>query len=203
MKTGSLRFTFSCQRCASVLEGREELSGRTGRCPTCGAIFVIPQVDTQTGLAAGPARVADDGQLPTPMHAYATAGEKAPRIRTLSGGQSAIVCPRCGRDMPVDANSCGACGLPFTMEGATAVVHASEGSNGWATAALTVGVLSIFTFCFPVAALAAIGLGFAALRKSRHCDPAFSGRSMAIAGIVFGFIGLSMFMVFAYMGRLF
>ena len=73
----SIRFTFSCARCASILEARGDHCGTKGRCPTCGAIFTIPEVDPRTGLPAKSAHVADDGQLPTPMHAYATAGAKA------------------------------------------------------------------------------------------------------------------------------
>jgi len=203
MNIANLRFTFSCQRCGSVLEALGEQCGRSGRCPTCGAVFIIPLVDPQTGLAAGPARVSDDGQLPTPMHAYGTAGGKAPKIRRLGSGEQVIVCPRCGRDMPVDAHTCGSCGLPFTIEGAAAVVQTADGVNSWSTAALTVGVLSIMTFCFPLPALAAIALGIVALRKGRSVGRATSGRSMAIAGIICGTLSLAVFVVWKFGGRLF
>jgi len=186
MSAAHLRFTFTCQRCGSVLEAVGDMCGQSGRCPTCGAVFVIPPVDANTGLATEPARVAEDGQLPTPMHAYATAGGKAPRIRTRPGGEQVIVCPRCGRDTGVDANTCSGCGLPFTMEGAAAVAQTAEGTSTLATWSLTVGVLSVLTFCFPALGPVAIGLGVSAIRRSSLYGQAQSGRSMAIAGIICG-----------------
>jgi len=181
-----IRFTFTCQRCSSILEARGDMGGQHGRCPTCGAVFVIPQVDPRTGLPAGPAVVEADGQLPTPMHAYATAGDKAPKIRRLQSGEQVIVCPRCRRDMPVDAETCSACGLPFTMEGAAAVSEVGSGRNGLATASLTIGVISLLAFCLPGLGLLAIGLGIGGLRRAEKMGPQRTGRSMAIAGIVCG-----------------
>src|SRR5206468_63102 len=130
------RFTFTCQRCQSILEGNSLISGQTGRCPTCGATFTVPHVDRTTGLPTGPAQVADDGQNPTPVHAYANAGEKAPMIRRLPGGDMVIVCPRCSANMPVEANLCSACGVPFTIEGATSIARHAGSGNSLATTAL-------------------------------------------------------------------
>jgi hypothetical protein len=205
MSIANLRFTFSCQRCGSVLEAVGQHCGQVGRCPTCGAVFVIPPVDPQTGLATGPARVTDDGQLPTPMHAYGTAGAKAPTIRRLGSGEQVIVCPRCGRNGPVDSNLCGGCGLPFTIEGAAAAAAVPGGNEGnpWSAAALTVGVLSVPSFCFPLPAVAAIGLGIVALRKGRMQGPAASKRGMAIAGIVCGILSLAVFAAWTAGDKLF
>jgi uncharacterized C2H2 Zn-finger protein len=203
MSTVRLRFTFSCQRCGSVLEASGDMATRSGRCPTCGAVFTVPDVDPNTGLAAGPATVADDGQLPTPMHAYATAGGKAPTIRRLPNGDSVIICPRCNRNMPVDADLCGSCGLPFTMEGATTAAESVEYGNAPATAALTVGVLSLLTFCFPILGIVAILLGVRAIQKANSLGPQRTGRSMAIAGIVCGVLSITAFAVWGYLTNLF
>jgi DNA-directed RNA polymerase subunit RPC12/RpoP len=124
------RFTFSCQRCGSVLEAIGEQCGQTGRCPTCGAVFVVPPVDPETGTATEVAVVADDGQLPTPMHAYATAGDRAPKIVRRETGEQVIVCPRCRREMPIDADGCTACGVPFTLEGAETRGIGGAGGGG-------------------------------------------------------------------------
>jgi NADH dehydrogenase FAD-containing subunit len=52
---------------------------------------VIPPVNERTGVAAGLAQVTDDGQLPTPMHAYATAGEKAEAsVNVVGGGATGV-----------------------------------------------------------------------------------------------------------------
>jgi len=180
------RFTFSCQRCSSILEARGEMSGERGTCPTCGALFIIPRTDPNTGLPLGPAVVEADGQLPTPMHAYATAGDKAPIIRRLASGEQVIVCPRCERHSPVDAHVCATCGMPFTMDGSAAIAQISSGRNGLATASLTVGVVSLLAGCLPGLGLVAIGLGIGGLNRAENRGPDRLGRGMAIAGIVCG-----------------
>ena len=88
------RFQFRCLRCRSVLEARSSQSGQQARCPTCDASFAVPIIDAQTGLAASDADPGDDGELPTPMHAYAAAGDKAPRIIRKGDDTLAIGCSR-------------------------------------------------------------------------------------------------------------
>lgn len=189
-----IRFTFSCSRCSSVLEATDDLCGRPGRCPTCGGVFRVPPIDPQTGLAAGRALVENDGQLPTPMHAYATAGARAPKIVTRPDGQQVIVCPRCGRADSVDANLCGSCGMPFTMEGAEVIIQTGGGpeANTLASAALTVGVLSIPTFCVPVLGVVAVVLGFLAIRRAESYGPGAPGRRMALVGIICGLMSVAL-----------
>lgn len=190
----SLRFTFSCQRCNSILEGSSDLCGDLGRCPTCGAVFNVPQVDRQTGLPTGPAVVADDGQLPTPVHAYAAAGDKAPQIRRADDGELSIVCPRCSTQMPVDANLCTNCGIPFTIEGAAEITGTAPSGNGLAIAALCVGIASVPLFMLAVVlGPVAIGLGVAGLRRARRLGSTGQGRSMAVAGIICGLVSLAIF----------
>jgi DNA-directed RNA polymerase subunit RPC12/RpoP len=191
---GRIRFNFSCSRCGSILEATSDHSGRNGRCPTCGGLFVVPHADPHTGLARGPAQVTDDGQLPTPMHAYATAGTKAPVIRRLADGRDVIVCPRCGGQCDVEANACPKCGMPFTMDGATEAAVTAPESNGLATASLTIGVLSLPTFCLPILGVVAIGLGIAALKRAPALGPSGQGRGMAMTGIVCGILSLGSFL---------
>jgi hypothetical protein len=188
------RCRFSCQRCGSVLETFGEQCGQPGRCPTCGAVFVVPPFDPQTGLVSSTASVPEDGQLPTPMHAYATAGDRAPKIVRRADGQQVIVCPRCRREAPVDADGCPACGMPFTLEGTKAGgVAAETRDNNLATAAFTVGVLSVLSFCLPVLGPVAIGLGIAGIRRAKRSGMYGSGRSMAVAGIILGAVSVALF----------
>ncbi len=179
----AVRFTFSCMRCASVLEARGDHGGTKGRCPTCGAIFVIPEVDPRTGVPSTAAHVADDGQLPTPMHAYATAGTKAPKIVRLENGEEAIECPRCNQRAPADANQCPVCGTPYTMEGADAVIRGGNDSNGMATAAIIVAILGI---CIPGGGLLAAGLGWAGVVKATELGQSRPGYGLAVGAIIIG-----------------
>ncbi len=194
--SSAVRFTFTCQRCGSVLESSRDLCGQSGSCPTCGAVFTVPRVDAVTGMATEPAIVADDGQLPTPMHAYATAGTKAPEIRRLPSGNQVIICPRCQGQMAIDADTCSRCGIPFTMEGAASVAQVGPESNGLATAALTVGILSIVSACFPILGPVAIGLGIGGLYRAGKMQAGESGRKLAWAGIICGLAALGLFALF-------
>lgn len=181
----AVRFTFSCTRCASILEASGEHCGTTGRCPTCGAVFTIPQVDPRTGVPSSSAFVADDGQLPTPMHAYATAGAKAPKIVRLDSGEDVIICPRCNRQSPLDSNQCKTCGTPYTIEGAEAVVHGAGNTNGLASAAITVSLLGL---CIPFIGLVGAGLAIAAMQKSSELGQTRPGYKLAVAALVVGLI---------------
>lgn len=189
-------FTFVCQRCSSILEGQSSLCGQRGRCPTCGAEFTIPQVDPRTGAAIGPAIVQDDGQLPTPVHAYASAGVRAPQIRRLSSGEQVIVCPRCERQMAIDANLCSSCGMPFTIEGAEFVSQTLPGSNAPATAAFVLSLVGLVMFCLPVPGLAGVVLGIVGLKRARALGPRGHGRVPAFLGIIVG--GLSIALACVY-----
>lgn len=182
----AIRFTFSCQRCSSILEATSPSCGHPGRCPTCGAVFIVPAVDRNTGLPTGPAVVADDGQLPTPVHAYAAAGDKAPKIRRLADERLVIVCPRCEAHMSVDANICSACGIPFTIEGAAIVTKADPNRNGLASAALVLGVASAFLFKLVIFGPLAIGLGIGGLWRAKKQGKPYPGRATAWIAILCG-----------------
>ncbi len=189
---GVRTFNFLCKRCGSVLEGRSDQAGRPGKCPTCAAVFTIPRVDVRTGLATGPGDPGEDGQDPTPMHAYAAAGARAPQIVEAESGGLMILCPRCDGASPVDSHNCPACGLPFTMEGATHRA-ASPGSDGFAVASMVLGIIGVLGgLCIvgAVAAILAIIFGAVGLRNIRDSGGSKSGRGMAIAGIVCGVVGL-------------
>lgn len=64
-------------------------------------------------------------------------------------------------------------------------------SNGAAIGSLVCGVL----FCIPaITSLVAIILGFIGLRKAR--DPQVGGKGLAIAGLILGFLGVGMWVLF-------
>lgn len=193
MLPSAIRFTFTCQRCGSALEGHSGLSNQTGRCPTCAAVFVIPEVDQRTGLPTGPAVVADDGQLPTPMHAYAAAGGKAPSIITRESGEQVIVCPRCRGESGVESHLCPRCGLPFTIEGAGAIAATAEGgANRLSTISFVCGVIGIFTFCLPIMGGLAVVLGIVALMRMPEGIRETANRRYAICGVACGVISLAL-----------
>ncbi len=193
----SLRFNFSCRLCGSVLEALIAQSGTPGRCPTCAAVFNIPSVDPRTGLALGVGAGAGDSgetkQDPTPVHAYAAAGGKAPEIVHLEGAGQAIVCPRCAVTSDIEQNYCAACGFAFTMEGASRAAQAS--ADGYAVASFVVGLLSL-PVCICADAYGGIGaflagiLGWTSLTRVRTAGSARGGRAWAVAGLALAVVGL-------------
>ena len=144
--------------------------GQTGRCPSCGAQFEVPRPGLGWGTPVGEV---DPGQVEgerIPVHAYAAAGERAPRIVTRDDGSPGIECPRCGESSDIDAERCGSCGRPFTMEGA--VRAAPPAGQGRAVLCFVMGLLAV-----PVAlcgggagalpAAVSLGLGWSAWPKTR------------------------------------
>jgi len=182
------QFRFTCTRCESVLESQTELCGQPGKCPTCATEFIIPLFDPKTGALGELMNLSGEPQDPTPVHAYAAAGTRAPEILRDERDEPYIRCPRCGTRSPVDANRCEACGLPFTLEGVTH--DAVPGSaNGYAVASLVLGILGLPCFMLVIPQILAVVFGFVALNQHARRRTS-AGRGMAIAGIALGLIGL-------------
>ncbi len=194
----SLRFNFSCRLCGSVLEALIAQSGTPGRCPSCAAVFNIPNVDPRTGLALGSGDSGETTQDPVPMHAYAAAGDKAPEIVQLEGAGQAIVCPRCAATSDIEENYCVACGFPFTMEGANRAAQLS--ADGYAVASFVVGLVSL-PVCICADTYGGIGafvagiIGWTSLTRVRTAGSGRGGRGWAIAGLALAAVGLTVVLV--------
>jgi len=184
-------FSFRCHRCGSILEGRTEQIGRTGQCPTCEAVFVIPTPGSRKALAIAQPRPEDEPG-PHPVHAYAAAGHKAPQIVEVRPGHLAIRCSRCATMCPVDADACPACGVPFTIDAATRRALPT-GTDGFAVASMVLGIVAIVTAgCVVGGVVGIIAIVFGAIGLQRLGQPggARRGRGMAIAGVACGTVAL-------------
>jgi LSD1 subclass zinc finger protein len=181
------RFGFNCPWCSSRLEATMATAGQQGQCPTCGNTIRIPIMD-RYGRLIDPDTQEILKPDPHPVHAYAAAGDRAPKIlRTTDGGQS-IQCSRCNTLNKVSANSCRSCGVPFTLEG-TVQTDRSQ-NNGFATTSLVLGVLGIPTCAIFVPSILAIVFGVIALGQIRTRGT--GSRGTAIAGVICGAIGLGL-----------
>src|SRR5436309_2623489 len=118
MRSGGRRYGFNCGYCSSRLEATEAMGAQEGQCPTCGNNITIPILD-RYGRLIDPKTRQIIKQDPHPVHAYAAAGERAPKILRRPDGAQTIQCPRCSAGSPITANNCKSCGMPFTMEGPT------------------------------------------------------------------------------------
>jgi DNA-directed RNA polymerase subunit RPC12/RpoP len=181
------RYGFVCGYCSSRLEATESMAAQEGQCPTCGNQIIIPELDRFNRLIDPKTRQIIK-QDPHPVHAYAAAGARAPKIQRTSDGKQSIICPRCSVSSPITYNNCKSCGMPFTMEGTTA--DATGVNNGFCVASLVLGIISLPTFFFFVPAILAVIFGAIGMKQVASAESANrGGRGLAIAGIVCGSIG--------------
>src|SRR5687768_9697794 len=191
--SGGKRFGFNCGYCSSRLEANEGMAAQEGQCPTCGNNITIPILD-RYGRLIDPKSGQIIKQDPHPVHAYAAAGERAPRIlRSPDGGQS-IQCLRCPALSPISANNCKACGMPFTMEGTT--LEAAGTSNGFCVASLVLGIIGLPAACTFITPLLAVIFGIIGYNQVAKTGSEGGGRGMAIAGIICGVIGCGLALLF-------
>src|SRR5205814_1743860 len=181
------RFGFNCGYCSSRLEANESMSGQDGQCPTCGNSIIIPILD-RYGRLIDPMTGKIIQPDPHPVHAYAAAGERAPRILRSDDQKQHIMCPRCQALSPINANNCKSCGMPFTMEGTT--LEAAGTSNGFCVASLVLGIIGIPAFCAIIPGVLAIVFGLIGYNQVSKSGEGGSGKGMAIAGMICGGVGL-------------
>jgi DNA-directed RNA polymerase subunit RPC12/RpoP len=188
-KFGGKRYGFNCGYCSSRLEATEAMAAQEGQCPTCGNQITIP-IQDRYGRLIDPKTRQIIKQDPHPVHAYAAAGERAPKIVRGKDDRRFIVCPRCASSSPITANNCKNCGMPFTMEGTT--LEAPGSSNGFCIASLVLGIISIPGMtCVGIPSALAIIFGIIGLVQTHPSEtsPTTGGRGLAIAGIILGVIG--------------
>jgi len=94
------------------------------------------------------------------------------------------VCPMCAESIKAAALVCKHCGYDYRTT--TTTLTAPPKYNGLAVASLVLGILWIYW----VGAILAVVFGHIALRQIRGSEGAQTGRGMAIAGLVLGYIGL-------------
>ncbi|HZZ43278.1 MAG TPA: DUF4190 domain-containing protein [Tepidisphaeraceae bacterium] len=189
------KYGFNCPYCSSRLEATDAIAAQEGQCPTCGKNIVIPILD-RYGRLIDPITQQIVKQDPHPVHAYAAAGDRAPRILRNPEGKLYIACPRCPATSPITANNCKACGMPFTMEGTT--VDATGSANGFCVASLVLGIIGLPASCTVITPLLAVIFGIIGLTQTSKQGADSSGKGMAIAGIICGAIGCILAVLFIF-----
>lgn len=73
-------------------------------------------------------------------------------------------------------------------------------TNGMAVASLVLGILGVPTFCLPLFSLLAVVFGAVGLNQCKK-DASYSGRGLAIAGLVLGSLMLLVFIALIVVGQ--
>lgn len=180
-------FNFACPRCDCLLEAHTGMCGHLGTCPTCGAHFDVPFVHGPSGKPDKAKLIEGRAEDSTPLHAYAASGHQAPQIVQRDDGTSVIQCPRCNAHSPIDADTCVACGAPFTIEAAATVGKLYRDRR--ATASLTFGVIALPLFFTIIPGLLATWLGLRSVMfsgSSRRSAVGFVGLALGLLSLIGG-----------------
>jgi ribosomal protein L40E len=189
---GGRRFPFQCGYCSSRLEANESMCGQDGHCPTCDNQITIPILQRDGRLLDPKTRqiIKPD---PHPVHAYAAAGARAPTIHRRQDGSRIIRCTHCGAESPISANNCMGCGMPFTLEGTTRAAPGT--SNGFCTASLVLGIISLPLGCTVIPPILAIIFGAIGYRQASESGSS-GDKGKAIAGMALAGLGGALFAYF-------
>jgi hypothetical protein len=96
-------------------------------------------------------------------------------------------CPRCAELIQNEAWVCRYCGFDYAVGRTGSVAK----TNGFAVASLVLGIVWVYW----IGSVLAVIFGFIALNQIKKLNGVQSGKGMAIAGLVLGFIGIAMIIV--------
>ncbi len=107
----------------------------------------------------------------------------------IQDGQPMKRCQACAEQIRSEALVCHYCGFDYTT-------HSRPGAainvNGFAIASMVLGIVWIYW----IGSILAIVFGHIALRQIKESNGHRSGRGMAIAGLVLGYVGLAIIAIF-------
>jgi phage FluMu protein Com len=99
-----MKINVKCAQCGNTLAVDEKFAGKKGKCPKCGAVFVIQPPAANAAPAAPPARPAA-----TPKSAPAP----APKVTAGTVSEGPKSCLGCGKAVDAKAVICMNCGYNF------------------------------------------------------------------------------------------
>ena len=110
------------------------------------------------------------------------------------------VCPTCGIDNPDTAYCCSNCSVAFgssniiVQQQKYGAPYIMPKNNGMAIASMILGIASIA--CCGIAGILAVIFGFISNEKIKESNGTELGSGMAKAGIICGFIGIALWIIF-------
>ncbi|KAF0244464.1 MAG: hypothetical protein FD180_2491 [Planctomycetota bacterium] len=188
----------TCDHCGQSLQVLEEHAGKQVRCPKCYQVFVAK-------ISPGVAPAAVAGPAPTggesvPVSSPSPAGGLPPAVSS-----QAKFCPHCGIALQAAAGFCTSCGkapLPGTFAPAgsfPAPYGAPARTNGLSTASLVLVIVSWTCMIGgPLFAIPGVICGHLARGQIRNSNGTQTGDSLALVGLVLGYLNLLVW--FGYAG---
>lgn len=207
-----MSINFHCS-CGQRLQVPDEMAGRTGKCPSCGAAVLVP------GAPAAPAAPPPPAPPPPVVQSPPAAGAGAappvppapPAVVPPAAESGTKSCPHCGGVILANARKCKHCGEYLTLTareqrmagpGAAAprgvVTPPPSSTDGMAIAALVLGIISLISWCCaPVGGITSLlALIFGFIGRGNVKRDGTQGDGFALAGIIMG--GIGVFLTLAY-----
>ena len=121
------KIEFPCSQCGRAVRTPASMAGKKGKCPTCGAVFQIPETTPSRPATSTPGNRAAEsrapaGPPPLPIkRTPAPAAGSASAVGTAAQDSAAFACGRCGKTLRMPPGSagkkgrCPACGEVFQI----------------------------------------------------------------------------------------
>lgn len=123
---------------------------------------------------------------------------KMKQLKTTDGGdyKKQRHCNQCGSVISESDKFCGGCGEKITSN--KKIVKTKAKKKGFAVASLVCGIIGGYPI-FSVASIIAIVCGHIAFIKVKKNPNEYTGKKMAIAGLILGYLGLAIAIILGIM----